>query len=281
MRNRQTYTVGHLHLILPAIALMNMETLKITRQVVGGTCIEVPILLVVGGGGRSTIAGALVLVIAPATVPCLVPPILANLALGAPTAVAAIAATVASSIVAAIAAVAVTATTLLSTLAVAVLPLLSSLASGTTATWVVGVVRAPGIVGVDRARREVSGGRPVLTLRLLLLKTFEVQHVLVEYCEGNRDRRKVHGGGDGVERRAEPCQHVVDDLIIAKRRTSGSHGVGECLHLLHVLAGRFVSLLKPLNLAAKGTDAGSILGGEHGVNGAPSRRSRGAADELG
>lgn len=161
MRNRQTCTVGHLHLILPAIALMDMKALKITRQVVGGTCIKVPILLVDVGGGRGSVAGALVPIVAPAAVICIMPPFFTNLALGAPASVAAVAATISSSssIVADIAAIAVIAAAILATLAtlaVADLTLLSSLASRTTAAWAVGVIRASGIVGVDRARREIG-----------------------------------------------------------------------------------------------------------------------------
>ena len=82
MRNRQTCTIGHLHLILPVVALVNLETLEITRQVIGGTRVQVPVLLV--GGGRCSVAGALVLIIALAAVTSLMLRVFANLALGAP-----------------------------------------------------------------------------------------------------------------------------------------------------------------------------------------------------
>ena len=43
MRNRQTCTVCHLHLILPAVALVEVQTIKIIRQVVRRTGVQNPV----------------------------------------------------------------------------------------------------------------------------------------------------------------------------------------------------------------------------------------------
>ena len=131
---------------------------------IGGTRIQMPELLV--GEGRCSVAGALILIIALAAVTSLMPLVFTNLTMGAPAAVATIASTVTSSI-AAIAAVPVISSTVLASLTAgalpeasldrAVLPLWCT-AHGAAATRRAVVVRAPGIGGVDRARREVCGG---------------------------------------------------------------------------------------------------------------------------
>ena len=87
MRNRQTCTIGHLHLILPAVALVNVETFEMACKVVRGPGVHEPgrlsVVVVVGGGGRR-VAGALAdgLELRVETVPavaCLVSPIAADL----------------------------------------------------------------------------------------------------------------------------------------------------------------------------------------------------------
>jgi hypothetical protein len=134
--------------VLPVVVTVNVETLEITRQVIEDTRIKVPIML--GGGGRCSVAGTLVLIIALAAVHRFMPLVLAYLTLGAPAAV--------SSSIEAVAAVVVVAATILATLVVgalavaslgrAALPLRDT-ARGTTATRVGGVTLR--VVGVDRA----------------------------------------------------------------------------------------------------------------------------------
>ena len=168
MRNRQTCTIGHLNLILPSIALVEVETLSITCQVISRTGVHDQVGFL--SGGRCGVAGAVVVVGEVATVRRLMPPVLANLALGAPAPVVAIAASVSSSI-AAVAAIAVGArlAALALALVVADLPRLGAATSGTATSRAARVMRACRIGVVDRPRRDVGGGCPVLDLRLLLI----------------------------------------------------------------------------------------------------------------
>jgi hypothetical protein len=97
------------------VAVMNVETLEITCQVIGCTRIEVPVLFV--GGCRCRVAGALLLlIIAPAAITRVMPPYVADLTLGAPPATS-------SSVAAVVAAIAVIATTVLATSTMTARPL--------------------------------------------------------------------------------------------------------------------------------------------------------------
>ena len=90
MGNRQTCTVGHLNLILPAIALVDLKTFQLTRQVIGGARVHMPVLVGTAAtrAGRGRIARprgrrVVVLVEAVPAMISLVPPVFANLAPGA------------------------------------------------------------------------------------------------------------------------------------------------------------------------------------------------------
>ena len=77
MRNRQTCTVCHLHLILPAVALVEVQTIKIILQVVRRTGVQNPVRRLMGGGCGRGVGGAVVMIIAAATVGGPMTPILA------------------------------------------------------------------------------------------------------------------------------------------------------------------------------------------------------------
>ena len=282
MRNRQTCTICHLHLILPAVALVEVQTIKIIRQVVRRTGVQDPVRRLMGGGCGRRVGGAVVMIIAAATVAGLMTPILAYLAPGTPAAVATtpVATSVSSSIAAIAAVVVVTTRGVALAVAIATRAGREGTGGGAAAARAARIGGSAGSVVVDRPRRDVGGGLPIPVLGLLLLKGLVVENAGVEHGERDWHAREVHGGGDGVERRAEPGQHVVDDLIIAKRRAGGGHRVSEGLDLLHILAGGTISLAQRLNLAPEVAHAGAVLGGEHGVHGRPGGGGRPAANEL-
>jgi hypothetical protein len=89
--NRQTCTVGHLDVILPAIALLEVKTSQIARQVIRGTGVEMPDRGIGVVASRRRVPGALVVVVVGLklgiepvpVVRCNMPPIVADLTLGA------------------------------------------------------------------------------------------------------------------------------------------------------------------------------------------------------
>ena len=66
---------------------MEVQTIKIIRQVVRRTGVQNPVRRLMGGGCGRGVGGAVVGVVAAATIARLLPPVLANLAPGAPAAV--------------------------------------------------------------------------------------------------------------------------------------------------------------------------------------------------
>ena len=87
MRNRQTCTVGDLHLICAGVALLDVHPTHVVGEVVGGACVEEPRLAragLVGGRIASTVVlGLERLVEAIFALKSLMPPVLADLTAGA------------------------------------------------------------------------------------------------------------------------------------------------------------------------------------------------------
>ena len=79
---------------------------------------------------------------------------------------------------------------------------------------------------------------------------------------------------------AESGEDVINELIITNWRAGDSHGVGEGLHLVHVLSREHLLLPQRLKLTPDVTDVGATLRAVHGTDGRPYRPRCLAADEL-
>jgi hypothetical protein len=115
---------------------------------------------------------------------------------------------------------------------------------------------------------------------LLRLKSLEGEDVRVKIIIGHgliTDRERC---SNGVEHGAQTGDDVVDELVFVERRPGRSHGVGQGLHLVHVLRGGEILLPQLLELASDVTNIGATLRAEHGVHGSPGCRSGLGAEKL-
>jgi hypothetical protein len=107
MRNRQTCTIGHLDVIRPTVALLEVKMSQSARQVIRGARVEMPDRGISVVAGRLRVPGTLVVVVAGLKlgiepVPAVqrnMPPIVADLTLGALTATVVLTVTVIAAIV--------------------------------------------------------------------------------------------------------------------------------------------------------------------------------------
>ena len=168
MRNRQTCTIRYLHLILPAIAVMEVKTIEVTRQVVRRAGVQDPVRPFMRGGGvGGRVGGAVVAVIAAATVRRLMSPVLTYLAPRVPATAATPIASSIAAVATGVAVVTARGTTLGGT--VACLSRRKRGSGGAAATWASGIGHSTGVIVVGRPGGGVRGGLPVLNFRLLLL----------------------------------------------------------------------------------------------------------------
>ena len=185
MRNRQTFTVGHLNIVLASIAPMDVMALEIVGEVVRSPGFHQPWSRVVVGVHGGIIVETLVVVVGVVVIEViivvkgLVPPITANLT--------------ARTLLLAITASATVTAKLLAIIAAVIrvtLPLLVSIPSGTTPTILRrGVLRTARTVGareVAGPRSGVCRGCPLGVLKLMHLKRLEQEDGGVELCVGHR-----------------------------------------------------------------------------------------------
>ena len=278
MCNRQTYTVGDLHLIRAVVALLDVHPAHVVGEMIRGAGVEEP-RLTGGRLERGRIASTIFVVLKRVVV--------ALFALLAPVVAPATAVALSSSAVATTTAPLVGAVVTAGGLLAAVVLAASVRASRTTpAAAVVGSVGedAPPSTAVALPRHGVSGGGELGGENVLLLEGFvgeehgvEVRQTEVISAGGCQHRERVL---EGLVLRPETDDDVVDHLSIGERRPHLGHGVRETLHLVKVGGGGEVVLLQRRELTPHLAHPGPVLRREHGLEARPHRGRGGAADDM-